>query len=262
MNIRFKVFASYNILQYLCDFCSCFYICNCLKMLKTSQILTNIVILQPFMTIYYYLYGAPWITVVFLFAFLQADWTVSWPTDLMDVWCKHHEIIIITKVAESHSLIIYWFRGPQHGFANHYDYLIGWSINFMDELLCFTVVLLVHLLQNKIGLFDKLPTCMCDMKTWWSCPKLFSVIYWKYFWFSWMAIYMQLTLIIQWSYQFHGLRWWNVVLLVYPFTCRLDCLLSYYFIHEWCKDYEDITQSCKVVLNWWPINFKDNCMMI
>jgi hypothetical protein len=42
MNTRFKVFASYNILQYLCDFYPCSYICNCLKMPKKSQ-LTNIV---------------------------------------------------------------------------------------------------------------------------------------------------------------------------------------------------------------------------
>jgi hypothetical protein len=38
MNTRFKVFASYNILQYLCDFYPCSYICNCIKMLKKSQI--------------------------------------------------------------------------------------------------------------------------------------------------------------------------------------------------------------------------------
>jgi hypothetical protein len=37
MSISFKVFASYNILQYLCDFISS-YICNCLKMPKKSQI--------------------------------------------------------------------------------------------------------------------------------------------------------------------------------------------------------------------------------
>jgi len=39
MNTRFKVFASYNILQYLCDLIyPCSYICNCLKMPKKSQI--------------------------------------------------------------------------------------------------------------------------------------------------------------------------------------------------------------------------------
>jgi hypothetical protein len=39
MNIRFKVFASYNILQCLCDFIHVLkYICNCLKMSKKSQI--------------------------------------------------------------------------------------------------------------------------------------------------------------------------------------------------------------------------------
>jgi hypothetical protein len=37
MNTRFKVFASYNILQYLW-FYPCSYICNCLKMPKKSQI--------------------------------------------------------------------------------------------------------------------------------------------------------------------------------------------------------------------------------
>ena len=38
MNTRFKVFASYNILQYLCDFYPCSYICNRLTMPKKSQI--------------------------------------------------------------------------------------------------------------------------------------------------------------------------------------------------------------------------------
>ena len=38
MNTLFKVFASYNILQYLCDFIHVLYICNCLKMPKKSQI--------------------------------------------------------------------------------------------------------------------------------------------------------------------------------------------------------------------------------
>ena len=38
MNTRAKVFASYNILQYLCDFYPCSYSCNCLKMPKKSQI--------------------------------------------------------------------------------------------------------------------------------------------------------------------------------------------------------------------------------
>ena len=35
MNTRLKVFAFYNILQYLCDF---IHICDCLKMPKKSQI--------------------------------------------------------------------------------------------------------------------------------------------------------------------------------------------------------------------------------
>ena len=38
MNTRFKVFASYNILQYVFDFYPCSYIRNCLKMPKKSQI--------------------------------------------------------------------------------------------------------------------------------------------------------------------------------------------------------------------------------
>ena len=38
MNTRFKVFASYNILQYLCDFIHVTsYICNSLKMPKKTQ---------------------------------------------------------------------------------------------------------------------------------------------------------------------------------------------------------------------------------
>ena len=37
MNTCFKVFASYNILQYLW-FYPCYYICNCLKMPEESQI--------------------------------------------------------------------------------------------------------------------------------------------------------------------------------------------------------------------------------
>jgi hypothetical protein len=38
MNTRLKVFASYNILQYLCDFIHVLNICNYLKMPKKSQI--------------------------------------------------------------------------------------------------------------------------------------------------------------------------------------------------------------------------------
>ena len=43
MNTCFKVFVSYNILQYMCEFYLCFYIRNCLKMPKSPK-LTNIVI--------------------------------------------------------------------------------------------------------------------------------------------------------------------------------------------------------------------------
>ena len=39
MNTHFKVFASYNIIQYMCDFIhALIYICYCLKMPKKSQI--------------------------------------------------------------------------------------------------------------------------------------------------------------------------------------------------------------------------------
>ena len=38
MNTRFKVFASYNILENMCDIYPCSYICNCLKMSRKSQI--------------------------------------------------------------------------------------------------------------------------------------------------------------------------------------------------------------------------------
>ena len=38
MNTHLKVFASYNILQYLCDFIHVLIFCNCLKMPKKSQI--------------------------------------------------------------------------------------------------------------------------------------------------------------------------------------------------------------------------------